>query len=343
MLKSTLALKKADDLFEKSSMSFGDHLEELRRALFKCAIWLAIGLVIGLPFASSVVTYMQVPLEKSLRDFYKKRSVLEMKKSSGEEVSEKLTNWMVDKERVSHVVFRDISRELAAVAGELSESERTNPDSGGLPKIENLVAFREFIGVNASTEALGLQEPFLIWFKAALSVAVVVASPGIFFHIWQFVSAGLYPHERRYVYFFLPMSLLLFWSGACLAFFFIFQIVINFLLEFNASMGIGASPRLTDYMSFALMLPLGFGISFQLPLVMLVLERLGIFSVKVYLTQWRMAVLIIAFVSMILTPAEVSSMLGMAIPLIGLYFIGIAMCHFLPRSAMLRGEARDPT
>ena len=128
-----------------------------------------------------------------------------------------------------------------------------------------------------------------------------------------------------------------------MAFFFIFQIVINFLLEFNASMGIGASPRLTDYMSFALMLPLGFGISFQLPLVMLVLERLGIFTVKVYLTQWRMAVLIIAFVSMVLTPAEVSSMLGMAIPLIGLYFIGIAMCHFLPRSAMLRGDARDPT
>ena len=91
------------------------------------------------------------------------------------------------------------------------------------------------------------------------------------------------------------------------------------------------------------MLPLVFGISFQLPLVMLVLERLGIFTVKVYLTQWRMAVLIIAFVSMVLTPAEVSSMLGMAIPLIGLYFIGIAMCHFLPRSAMLRGDARDPT
>jgi sec-independent protein translocase protein TatC len=174
-------------------------------------------------------------------------------------------------------------------------------------------------------------------------VAAVVSSPGIFFHIWQFVSAGLYPHERRYVYFFLPTSLILFWAGACLAFFVIFQLVINFLLEFNASMGIGASPRLTDYMSFALLLPLGFGISFQLPLVMLVLERLGITTIGLYVSQWRMAILIISFVSMILTPADIASMLGMAIPLVGLYFIGIAMCAYLPRSAMLRGEARDPT
>jgi sec-independent protein translocase protein TatC len=197
--------------------------------------------------------------------------------------------------------------------------------------------------VNASTEALGLQEPFMIWLKAAFVVAFVVASPGIFYHLWEFVSAGLYPHERRYVYFFLPTSLILFWAGACLAFFVIFQMVIDFLLDFNASMGIGASPRLTDYMSFALFLPLGFGIAFQLPLAMLIIERLGILSVETYISQWRIAILAIAFISMVLTPAEISSMIGMAVPLVGLYFLGIAMCKYLPRSAMqtpASGEAR---
>jgi len=182
----------------------------------------------------------------------------------------------------------------------------------------------------------------MIWLKAAFVVAIVVASPGIFYHLWQFVSAGLYPHERRYVYFFLPTSLILFWSGAFLAFFVIFQLVIDFLLDFNASMGIGASPRLTDYMSFALFLPLGFGIAFQLPLVMLVLERLGIISVTTYLSQWRIAVLAIAFISMILTPADIASFIGMTVPLVALYFLGIAMCHYLPRSSMQRNNARDP-
>jgi sec-independent protein translocase protein TatC len=219
---------------------------------------------------------------------------------------------------------------------------RENADSEGLPDPSKMVKVRMFVGVNASTEALGLQEPFMIWLKAAFVVAFVVASPGIFYHLWEFISAGLYPHERRYVYFFLPTSLILFWSGAFLAFFVIFQLVIDFLLDFNASMGIGASPRLTDYMSFALFLPLGFGIAFQLPLAMLVLERLGVFSVHMYLSQWRIAVLAIAFISMILTPADIASFIGMGIPLVGLYFLGIAMCYYLPRAAMHTPASGEP-
>jgi sec-independent protein translocase protein TatC len=216
-------------------------------------------------------------------------------------------------------------------------------DSEGLPDQSKMIKLRMFVGVKASTEALGLQEPFMIWLKAAFVVAAVVASPGIFYHLWQFISSGLYPHERRYVYFFLPTSLILFWSGACLAFFVIFQLVIDFLLDFNASMGIGASPRLTDYMSFALLLPLGFGVAFQLPLAMLVLERLGIFSYVTYLSQWRIAVLAIAFISMILTPADMVSMIGMGVPLVALYFLGIAMCKYLPRAAMQNPTVGEPT
>ena len=346
MNKSKLELKKADDLFEKSSMSFGDHLEELRRALMKCSIWLAVGLAIGLPMANAVVRYMQTPLEAALVHFYLKGNIAELEKvtkATGEPVPDELKAWMIENKKIGQIVFRDKKRLEAILSDDLTELRAANADYDGLPNAKDLVAIRDFVGVKANTEALGLQEPFLIWFKAGLVVAVIIASPGIFYHVWDFISAGLYPHERRYVYFFLPTSLILFWSGACLAFFVIFKLVINFLLEFNASMGIGASPRLTEYMSFALLLPLGFGISFQLPLVMLILERLGILTTKVYLSQWRMAVLIISFVSMVLTPAEVVSMLGMAVPLVGLYFVGIAMCHYLPKSTMLRGEARDPT
>ena len=343
MAKSVLALKKADDLFEKSSMSFGDHLEELRRALIKASIWLAVGLAVGLPSATTVLKFMQVPLQKSLNKYFDKKNKEEMKASAKADLSPELSQWLIDEKKISQVVFLDLNRIKAALDGTLSEKETSKPDSLGLPNVESLVAFRQYTGINANAESLGLQEPFLLWFKAGLVVAFLVASPGIFFHIWQFISAGLYPHERRYVYFFLPTSLGLFWAGAALAFFVIFNMVIDFLLEFNASLGIEASPRVTDYMEFAVLLPLGFGVSFQLPLVMLVLERLGILSVQLYLSQWRMAILIIAFLSMILTPNDVGSMLGMAIPLIGLYFVGIAMCKYLPRSDMLKGNAVDPS
>ena len=354
---------KGDDLFEKSSMTFGEHLEELRIALVKSSIWLGLGMILGLMLATQVVTYMQGPLEKSLENFYKKKSLREIAETTGTPVPADLEAWMKDNKVVSQYVWIDPRRlsfppptavaDPATAVGEASETEpndspvvaqyMADADSEGTPDPSKMIKLRMFVGVKASTEALGLQEPFMIWLKAAFVVAAVVASPGIFYHLWQFISSGLYPHERRYVYFFLPTSLILFWSGACLAFFVIFQLVIDFLLDFNANMGIGASPRLTDYMSFALFLPLGFGVAFQLPLAMLVLERLGIFSYETYLSQWRIAVLAIAFISMILTPADMVSMIGMGVPLVALYFLGIAMCKYLPRAAMQNPTVGEPT
>jgi sec-independent protein translocase protein TatC len=364
---------KGDDLFEKSSMTFGEHLEELRIALVKSSIWLGLGMILGLLLATQVVNYMQVPLEKSLENFYKKKSLREIAETTGTPVPADLEAWMKDNKVVSQYVWIDPRRLSlgslpvptdpvptvdaatvdaatadAPIGTATSQSDSAaqymvDADSEGLPDPSKMIKLRMFVGVKASTEALGLQEPFMIWLKAAFVVAAVVASPGIFYHLWQFISSGLYPHERRYVYFFLPTSLILFWSGACLAFFVIFQLVIDFLLDFNASMGIGASPRLTDYMSFALLLPLGFGVAFQLPLAMLVLERLGIFSYETYLSQWRIAVLAIAFISMILTPADMVSMIGMGVPLVALYFLGIAMCKYLPRAAMQNPTVGEPT
>jgi len=96
-------------------------------------------------------------------------------------------------------------------------------------------------------------------------------------------------------------------------------------------MGIDPDPRISDWLSFILILPLGFGISFQLPLVMLFLERIGVMSVPAYIEKWRISILIICVMSMMLTPADPTSMLLMAIPLTFLYFGGIGLCKWMPR------------
>jgi sec-independent protein translocase protein TatC len=115
------------------------------------------------------------------------------------------------------------------------------------------------------------------------------------------------------------------------------------LLEFNASVGAGTTARLNDYVSLALLLPLGFGISFQLPLVMLIADRLGMASPRFYLEHWKVAVLVEAFLSMILTPSgDVTSMLGMFLPLVLLYFFGIGLCKWIPRSNNMAFEGYDP-
>jgi sec-independent protein translocase protein TatC len=79
-----------------------------------------------------------------------------------------------------------------------------------------------------------------------------------------------------------------------------------------------------------MVLPLGFGVAFQLPLVMLFLNRLGVFSIEAYLSKWRVAIMVIFVVAMVLTPADPISMLLLAVPLTLLYFVGVALCKWMP-------------
>jgi sec-independent protein translocase protein TatC len=165
----------------------------------------------------------------------------------------------------------------------------------------------------------------------------------MFRQLWIFVAAGLYPHEKRYVHIYLPFSLILFLAGAATAFFIAFRYVLQFLFGFNAAMGIDPDPRISEWLSFVLLLPLGFGVAFQLPLVMLFLHRIGIFTIEAYVSKWRIAVLGIFVASMILTPtADPITMLLMAGPLTGLYFLGIALCRWMPRNKSPFAEAYEP-
>ncbi len=180
-------------------------------------------------------------------------------------------------------------------------------------------------------KTLSPQEPFVIWIKAAIVISLIVASPWVFFQVWAFVAAGLYPHEKRSVRFFLPFSLGLFLAGAAVAFFFVFRFVLGFLFWFNDLMDTDPDMRISEWVGFAIMLPIGFGLAFQLPLVMLFLERIGVFTVADYMAKWRVAVLVIFVVAMLLTPADPYSMVLLAGPLVFLYFGGIGLCKYLPK------------
>lgn len=360
-----------DDLFEKSSMSFGEHLEELRKALGKALLWLALGTMIGLLFANSVVNFISQPLRKKMDVFYVKQAAAKFKAINSQDPPAELLAWMRTNSVMPELIFVN-PEQLRSVSGEgqgkdattsapaqttdskstdtksIETQPRTPDDYKAVWKdlkgdvvtqLQPMLIMRPIPNRLSTFDAL---EGFLIWLKAGLLVGATIASPGIFWHVWQFLAAGLYPHERKYVYIYLPLSVLLFVSGVCLAFFVIFELVIEFLLTYNEGMDIDFAPRLKDYVTFALFLPLGFGIAFQLPIVMLGLNRFGIVSLELYVKQWRIAVLAIAFISMVLTPADVYSMIGMFIPLTVLYFFGIALCKYMPQGPGLGSQAFDP-
>jgi sec-independent protein translocase protein TatC len=203
--------------------------------------------------------------------------------------------------------------------------------------------FTVWVPLDFKPQALATTDGFLIWLKAGLITGLLIALPAILWFLWTFVAAGLYPHEQKYVYIFLPISLLLFFAGVFLAFFFVFAPVLDFLFSFNRAMGIAPEMRINDWLSFVMFLPLGFGIAFQLPLVMLFVNRIGIISVEAYIDKWRIAVMVISVISMLLTPADPISMILMAGPLTVLYFLGIGMCKWMPSPSSSNpfGEATE--
>ena len=205
-----------------------------------------------------------------------------------------------------------------------------------------MIVTRTWRPIQTVVKALNAQEVFMIWMKAGLVVGAIISSPYVFLQIWNFVAAGLYPNEKRYVHLYLPFSLGLFLAGAALCFYFVIPQVLDWLLTFNKTLSIDPDPRISEWIGFALFLPLGFGISFQLPLVMLLLNRIGILSVELYLAKWRISILVIFIISMILTPADPVSMLFMAVPLTFLYFLGIAMCRWMPRGQNPFDAAYEP-
>ncbi len=346
-----------EDLFDKTKMTFGEHLDELRQSLIKSVAALVLGTLVGLIFAQRLVIFIQTPLEAALVDYYKERGEeqyleeLKQRKANGEEVPENL------RAAARNYGERELVRENRLISRLALQAALDQDPAGGsasagatstdvsLPAPADLLPITLYYRLSKeddprlNTIALNMQEPFLVWIKAALVLGIVVASPFVFFFIWEFVAAGLYPHERRYVHVFLPFSLGLFLFGAGLAFFVVFQFVLHFLLAFYGWMGINPAPRITEWVNFVLILPVGFGIGFQLPLVMLFLERIGIFSVKIYRQNWRIAVLIISVLSMLLTPADWQSMIFMFVSLTVLYFGGILLCLFMPRRKTSFGDA----
>ncbi len=364
MLKKSKQL--VDDLFEKSSMSFGEHLDELRKALTKAFIWLGVGTAIGLYFGTSVVKFVEAPLRGKLSEFKIEQAKRLFYKANGVAPSSKMATWMETNGVVPERIFIDPNEIKSPVPEEVSDTSATAPglpptesadkvekeavtqstlnpwkdvDVARLERLQPLLLWRP---IENKLLTFNVLEGFMIWLKAGLVVGAMIGSPGIFFHVWQFLAAGLYPHERRYVYWYMPLSLALFFAGISLAFFVVFPLMLAFMLTYNLEMEIDMAPRLNEYMSLALMIPLGFGIAFQLPLVMLALHRFGIVSVEMFINQWRMAVLVIAFLAMVLTPADVYTMLGLFFPMVGLYFFGIFLCRFMPAGRGIGSQALDP-
>ena len=202
----------------------------------------------------------------------------------------------------------------------------------GLAQIYDLLALPMIRTLPEGTHmiATGVITPFLVPLKVGLMAAFMLALPYVLYQIWAFIAPGLYTHEKRFA---LPLvfgSTVLFLSGVAYCYFVVFNWVFRFIIQF-APKSITPAPDIEAYLSFVLTMFVAFGVTFEIPLVEVVLVRTGMVTIA-KLKDIRSYVIVGAFVvAAVVTPPDVVSQLLLAIPMCLLYEFGILLAQVVER------------
>ncbi|MFG6415716.1 twin-arginine translocase subunit TatC [Roseateles sp. DC23W] len=186
--------------------------------------------------------------------------------------------------------------------------------------------------------------PFFVPVKITLMAGFMLALPVVLYQAWAFIAPGLYSHEKRLVLPLVVSSTLLFFAGVAFCYFFVFGQVFKFIQSF-APKSITAAPDIEAYLGFVMNMFIAFGAAFEVPVVVVVLARMGIVPVE-KLREWRGYFIVGAFViAAIITPPDIVSQLALAIPMCLLYEVGLLAATYLGRGAVKPAageEAAEP-
>ncbi len=349
-----------EDMFADTRMSFGDHLEELRTHLWRAVKGFALAMALALCVGNYVVEFIAAPVERQLKVFNERvgaRKAADMRtaaQSGNLEVASRPMKIWVNKNEMRALAGQPPQPEpllgnvLHAYENLLEQYDAAHLiDRQHLAHETGWAAIRIEINdprfdaeiiktslANGNTlKTFNVTEAFMVYFKVSLVTGLIIGSPWIFYQIWAFVAAGLYPHEKKYVNYYLPFSIGLFLAGAAVCQFLVIPKAIEVLLSFNEWMGLEPDLRLNEWLSFAMTMPLIFGISFQTPLVMLFIYKIGIVDVASFRAHRKIAWFLMAIFAAIITPTvDALSMLFLWVPMGFLYELGILLCAFQPNT-----------
>jgi len=170
--------------------------------------------------------------------------------------------------------------------------------------------------------ATGVVTPFFVPVKVTLLLAFLIALPYVLYQIWAFVAPGLYAHEKRLILPLIVTSSLLFLLGMAFCYFFVFKTVFRFIADF-APQSVQLAPDIEQYLSFVMTMFVAFGVTFEVPVAVALLARMGVVSLA-QLIEARPYVIVGAFIiAAVVTPPDVISQFMLAVPMILLYELGI--------------------
>jgi sec-independent protein translocase protein TatC len=312
-------------------MSLGDHLEELRARVILALLGLAVGVVVSLIFGKFILRVIEWPYYAAMGD-----------RAQAKVVKTEIPRLETEALALVETLFQTLTDRLAA-------------DPQAAPALDpNRVAFLHDVAVQAVkkwvqekqvTSAGGSSayedkpivtsppEAFSMYMKVSLIAGLILTCPWVFYQLWMFVAAGLYPKERHYVYRAVPLSAGLFIIGALFFLRVIAPITLTFFLRFGDAVGVASLWSLQRYISFVTVLMLVFGLAFQTPIAVFILVRTGLVPIKTLRRTRKYVILGLAFVAAVVTPPDVVSQVALLVPLYGLYELGIILAIFAEKKA----------
>jgi len=306
------------------TMSLGDHLEELRARLILAILGLTLGAIVAMIFGTHILNFIKRPYVRAM------------------------TTWLQDNElpRVKSEINLFAELYFETLTARLDPNEpQIAPDRiefirkvsmdtiDAWVKETRAAAGDKALPSYARLQTLAPAEAFVAYMKVSFIAGLILTSPWVFYQIWMFIAAGLYPAERKYVHTAIPFSTALFIIGALFFLFFIAPLTLNFFLKFGDIVGTASNWTLQRYISFVTVLMLVFGIAFQTPIAIFILVRTGLVSIATLRNVRKYVILGIFIVAAVATPPDIVSQISLAIPLYGLYELGILLANFAEKKA----------
>jgi sec-independent protein translocase protein TatC len=185
----------------------------------------------------------------------------------------------------------------------------------------------KYLGAGGGLVFTGVMDKFMAHLKVGMLGGVIMTCPYWLYHVWKFLSPGLYKNERRYAAGFIIAGTILFMLGVCFVYFLVYPAAFQYLFSIGGDVD---KPMITidEYLSFFTMTTLLFGAAFELPVVLMVLAMMGVIDAAFLKAKRRYAFLILAVVAALLTPPDGLSMVMMLVPLLMLYEGSVWMIHF---------------
>jgi len=285
-------------------MSFGDHLDELRKRLWRSLIAIMVAVFAMMPFHDGVMRIIIEPYRILWRQGFELHIADYEARAARGEMSDKLHREKLD-------FCREHKGEIIAGTYPLEYAYELPAQTGYRVPYELV--------------AVGGIEDIWTFLMAALVFAAVLAAPVVIWQGWAFIAAGLYAKERAIFYRYFPFLMVLLGAGSSFGYFFAVPYGLGFLIRMQVPGLVTSMLSVGNYFTFLFALTAAMGVVFQLPMVMVALQRIGLVRHRTYIKQWRVFVLAIFAIAMVLTPPDPFSMMLMAVPMLGLYCLGLVL------------------